>query len=152
MTERTRWQRAQSTRWDDKRLAAYADFANAVKRAVRLSRRIAETKNLLTTGRPIELDSAFAAIAEAETERAIKWETVLLLGEPATIAAGRDWYEQVWRLEVILRKEEDQDPTVFIDAYKKAMVLRNEFYSRARTDLNVSSGDVPIPTWGSLMP
>lgn len=149
MTERTRWRRTHSARWDDKRLVAYAEYANAVKRAVRLCRRIAETKNLLTTGQPIELDSGFAAIAEAETERAIKWETVLLLGEPATISAGRAWHEQVWRLEAILRKE-DQDESLFVDAYKKAMLLRNEFYSRARADLNVSSGTLPEPTWGSL--
>ena len=30
-TERIRWQRTQSTRWDDKRLAAYTEYANAVK-------------------------------------------------------------------------------------------------------------------------
>ncbi len=149
MTERTRWRRAHSARWDDKRLAAYAEYGNAVKRAVRLCRQIAETKNLLSTGQPIDVDAAFAAIAEAETERAVKWETVLLLGEPATIVAARAWHEHVWRLERILHKE-DQDGSPFIDAYKETMRLRNEFYARARTDLNVSSGPLPELTWGSL--
>jgi hypothetical protein len=149
MTERTRWRRAHSARWDDKRLAAYAEYANAVKRAVRLCRRIAETRNLLSTGSPIDVEAAFAELADAETERAVKWETVLLLGEPATISAARAWYEKVWQLEAILRKD-DQDGSPFIAAYKEAMLLRNEFYARARADLHVTGGTLPESTWGSL--
>jgi hypothetical protein len=141
-TERTRWRRAQSARWDDKRLIAYSEHANAVKHMVRLCRRIAETKRLLPTGEPIDLVSAFAAFAEGETQRALKWEPVLLLGEPATISAAKTWYEQVWRLERILR-EEHPDKSVFINAYSDAMRLRNEFYAHARKDLNITSGPLP---------
>lgn len=148
-TERIRWRRTQSARWDDKRLVAYTEYANAVKRSVRLCRRIAETKNLLATGGDIDVDAALAELAEAETERALKWETVLLLGDPATIAAARAWHEQVWRLERILR-EETPDKTTFIDAYKDTMRLRNDFYARARTDLDVATGALPELTWSSL--
>ncbi|HKS48035.1 MAG TPA: hypothetical protein VJT49_23570 [Amycolatopsis sp.] len=149
--ERIRWRRTQSTRWDDKRLMAYTEYANAVKRSVRLCRRIAETRNLLTTGQPIDLDAAFAELAEAETERALKWETVLLLGDPATISAARAWHEQVWRLERILH-EDSPDKTSFIDAYKNTMRLRNDFYACARADLDVTSGTLPELTWSSLEP
>ncbi|MBB5958207.1 hypothetical protein FHS29_004815 [Saccharothrix tamanrassetensis] len=150
-TERTRWRRAQSARWDDKRLLAYSEYANAVKPMVRLCRRIAETKGLLSTGEPVDLGSAFADLAEAETERAARWETVLLLGEPATISAARAWSEQVWRLEHILR-DDQPDASAFIDAYRNAMRLRNEFYDRARTDLDITSGPLPELTWKSLQP
>lgn len=150
-TERIRWRRTQFARWDDKRLMAYTEYANAVKRSVRLCRRIAETRNLLTTGQPIDLDAAFAEAAEAETERALKWETVLLLGDPATISAARAWHEQVWRLERILH-EDSPDETSFIDAYKNTMRLRNDFYARARADLDVTSGTLPELTWSSLEP
>jgi hypothetical protein len=146
-TERTRWRRAQSARWDDKRLLAYSEYANAVKHMVRLCRRIAETKGLLSTGQPIDLDTAFADLAEAETQRAARWETVLLLGEPATISAARAWSEQVWRLEHILRED---DTSLFADAYRSAMRLRNEFYANARTDLGITSGPLPELTWNSL--
>ncbi len=145
-TERTRWRRAQSARWDDKRLLAYSEFANAVKHMVRLCRRIAETRGLLPTGQPIDLTSAFADFAEGETQRALKWETVMLLGEPTTISAARTWYEQVWRLERILR-EESPEKSAFIDAYQDAMRLRNEFYACARKDLNITSGPLPELTW-----
>jgi hypothetical protein len=150
-TERIRWRRTQSTRWDDKRLMAYTEYANAVKRSVRLCRRIAETRKLLATGQPIDVEAAFDELAEAETERAMKWETVLLLGDPAAIAAARAWHEQVWRLERILR-EDSPDETAFVDAYKNTMRLRNDFYARARTDLDVTSGTLPELTWKSLEP
>lgn len=150
-TEKIGWRRTQSTRWDDKRLMAYTEYANAVKRSVRLCRRIAETKNLLTTGQPVDLDAAFAELADAETERALKWETILLLGDPATISAARAWHEQVWRLERILHVD-GPDETPFIDAYKDTMRLRNEFYACARADLVVTSGPLPELTWSSLEP
>jgi hypothetical protein len=147
--ERLRWQRTQSARWDDKRLGAYTEYANAVKRMVRLCRRIAETRNLLATGRPVDLDEAFAEVAEAETERALTWETVLLLGDPATISAARAWHEQVWRLERLLRADRP-DEAAFVEAYKTTMRLRNEFYACARADLGVTSGTLPELTWSSL--
>ncbi|GAB3885746.1 hypothetical protein GCM10029964_048910 [Kibdelosporangium lantanae] len=78
-------------------------------------------------------------------------ETVLLLGNPAAIAAARAWHEQVWRLERILREESPAE-NAFVDAYKDAMRLRNDFYTRARTDLDVTSGTLPEPTWRSLEP
>lgn len=150
-TERIRWRRTQSTRWDDKRLMAYTEYANVVKRSVRLCRRIAETRGLLTTGQPVDVDAALAELSEAETERALKWETILLLGDPATISAARAWHEQVWRLERILR-EVSSDATSFVDAYKNTMLLRNEFYACARADLVVMSGTLPELTWSSLEP
>jgi hypothetical protein len=150
-TERTRWRRAQSARWDDKRLAGYAEYANAVKHMVRLCRRIAETKGLLSTGQPIDVDSALAALADAETQRAAQWETVLLLGEPTTISAARAWSEQVWRVEHIVRQDHP-DASSFIEAYQEAMRLRNEFYARARADLGITSGPLPELTWRSLRP
>jgi hypothetical protein len=150
-TERARWRRAQSARWDDKRLVAYSEYANAVKQMVRLCRRIAETKGLLSTGQPFDLGDAFTALADAETRRAAQWETVLLLGEPATISAARAWSEQAWRLELILR-EDQPDATSFATAYRDAMRLRNEFYAHARADLAITSGPLPDLTWNSLNP
>jgi hypothetical protein len=150
-TERVRWRRTQSARWDDKRLAAYTVYANAVKRMVRLCRRVAETRNLLGTGRPTDLDAAFAELAEAETERALNWETVLLLGDPATITAARAWHEQVWQLERLLREDHTEEGT-FAEAYKNTMRLRNDFYACARADLGIASGTLPEPTWNSLQP
>ncbi|PRY41252.1 hypothetical protein [Umezawaea tangerina] len=149
--ERARWRRTQSARWDEQRLLAYSEYAHAVKRMVRLCRRIAETRKLLSTGQPVDLDTAFTDLAEAETDRAARWETVLLLGDPTTISAARAWSEQVWQLEHILRQEHP-DPSAFTDAYRNAMRLRNDFYAHARGDLDITSGPLPELTWNSLHP
>lgn len=99
LVERSRWKRSQSARWDEKRLAAYSEYGNAVKASVRLCYRIAAAKNFVTASHPLELQAGMNELAEAESERAAKWETVLLLGEPATISAARSWHESVRRLE-----------------------------------------------------
>ncbi|MBB4965562.1 hypothetical protein [Saccharothrix violaceirubra] len=150
-TERTRWRRAQAARWDDKRLVAYSEYANAVKHMLRLCRRIAETRGLLSTGQPVDLGSSFADLAEAETDRAARWETVLLLGEPDTISAARAWSEEVWRVEHILRQDRPESSS-FAEAYRAAMRLRNEFYAHARADLGITSGALPELVWKSLQP
>lgn len=149
LTERSRWRRSQSARWDDKRLMAYSEYANAVKVIVRLCYRIAVAKGLVAPGQPIEIESGLNALANAENERAVKWETVLLLGEPGTISAARTWHEGAWKLEFILR-EQSADGAKFIETYKETVHLRNLFYASARFDLGVRSGDLPQPTFGAL--
>jgi hypothetical protein len=149
LTERSRWKRAQSTRWDEKRLTAYAEYGNAIKSSVRLCYRIAATRSLVPTSQPIDVQAGLNALAEAENERAARWETVLLVGEPATISAARKWHEAVWKLELLVRAD-DTEADAFIETYKACVRLRNEFYGRARLDLGVLSGDIPAPTFGSL--
>jgi hypothetical protein len=41
------------------------------------------------------------ALASAEDERTIKWETVLLLGTDMTVVAARAWHESATRLQRI---------------------------------------------------
>jgi hypothetical protein len=45
-TERSRWRRQQAIRWDDKRLSAYTEYANAVKRAISVSVRLAAARGV----------------------------------------------------------------------------------------------------------
>ncbi|MEU5532366.1 hypothetical protein [Streptomyces sp. NPDC020362] len=149
MTERSKWKRSQSTRWDEKRLTAYSEYANAVKLSVRVCYRIAAGRNLVPAGQPIDPEAGVIALAEIENERAAKWETVLLLGEPATISAARTWHESVWRLEMLTRRQ-GVDSATFVAAYKESVRLRNVFYAKARCDLGVLSGEIPSPTFGSL--
>jgi hypothetical protein len=87
--------------------------------------------------------------ANAENERPVKWETVLLLGASGTISAARTWHECAWKLELIPR-EQSADGAKFIKSYKESVHLRNLFYASARSDLGVQSGDLPPPTFGAL--
>jgi hypothetical protein len=99
LTERTRWKRAHATRWDDKRLAAYTDYANSVKAAAYLCYRLASTRGFPAGSMPIDVQTGLDELSTAERDRGTKWEAVLLLGSPAVAAAARTWHECLWKLE-----------------------------------------------------
>ena len=89
LTERARWKRALDTRWDDRRVEAYASYGQSVKRMIVIASQIAAGKGLWTdveslAPTQVNLD----LLAAAEAERASQWETVLLLGHPKTVAAS----------------------------------------------------------------
>ncbi|MFJ6945242.1 hypothetical protein ACISU4_11420 [Streptomyces wuyuanensis] len=56
-----------------------------------------------SAGRPADGVPLFA---EAESRRATEWESVLLVGNAATIAAARRWHETVWSIELLVREGE----------------------------------------------
>jgi hypothetical protein len=78
-TDRARWHRDQSVRWDVKRADAYAEYAFAVKRIISLAVCIAAHRGAHSLGEPLSPDEGTELLADAEHERAVKWETVLLL-------------------------------------------------------------------------
>lgn len=140
-TERTRWQRERSARWDDGRAQAYADYARAVKNV--------HVQCMRADGLRRNGDGARAAYEEALTElerltddRAAKWETVLLLGDPQTIEAGRTWHRRVWQAERFARGQ--RTDTEHWQALMDAVIAdRRRFYTAARHDLGITSGDIP---------
>jgi hypothetical protein len=146
LVERSRWRRTQSSRWDDKRLTAYADYANSVKAAARMCQRIAAGKGILTGGQSIDYEEGLAALTDIGNERAVNWEPVLLLGEPDTVKAAQAWAASVWELEHLIR-ESDLDGPKFIGAYKQSILHRNVFYASARQDLGVRLGELPEPNF-----
>jgi hypothetical protein len=80
-------------------LAAYSEYANAVKASSQLSYRIAAARGFPAGAKPIDIEAGLQALAETESERTVTWETVLLLGDPATVQGAREWHECLWRLE-----------------------------------------------------
>jgi hypothetical protein len=94
LTDRDRFRRDLKIRWDERRLDAYADYASAAKQACRLANRI-----LRSRFRPGETDDVTGLIAElnsAERERSISFEQVVLLGDPAAVAAAHELNERLW--------------------------------------------------------
>ncbi|MEV4313567.1 hypothetical protein [Actinocrispum sp. NPDC049592] len=144
LVERSRWRRTQTSRWDDRRLTAYADYANSVKAAARMCQRIMVGKGILTGGQGIPLAEGLEALTEIGNERAVNWEPVLLLGEPETVRTAQGWAASVWELERLVH-DTDIDQTGFITAYKESVRLRNLFYTCARRDLGVHLGELPQP-------
>jgi hypothetical protein len=150
-TERTKWQRSQDTRWDDKRLAAYSEYANALKRWLQVSYRLAAERGYSNGTQPVDRETGLHLLTEAEADRTVKWETVLLLGSPEAVRAGRRWHQAVWEIHDLgLREPIDQD--AYTRGYQKMVRRRQDFYRHARTDLNVKSGELPAPSRNVLTP
>jgi hypothetical protein len=142
-SERARWRREQSARWDEKRAQAYADYGYAVKNVYVQCRRAAELRGDAADGDLAAYQEAIAGLGKLTDERTARWESVLLLGNPETIAAARTWHRRVWQVELFARGERtgvDQWNALREDVNAD----RARFYAEARRDLGIKSGDLPF--------
>jgi len=140
-SERTRWQRERSSRWDEKRAQAYADYGHAVKNVYVQCRRAAALRKQGAES-SAAYNEALADLGKLTDERTAIWESVLLLGHPDTIAAARIWHRSVWQVELFARGERtdtDKWEGVLEDVIKD----RARFHAAVRQDLGITSGDVP---------
>jgi hypothetical protein len=144
-SDRARWRRERSSRWDVSRMQTYAVYGRAVKRITDLAVRVAAHRGVGEFVATLPLAEGLPRLADADAERAALWEQVLLLGDPATVAAARRWHETAWHLDQLVRGEHpDQDAWSL--AMNRANDARAAFYAAARADLGVS-GDVPSTRW-----
>ena len=141
-SERARWRREQSARWDDRRAQAYADYAHAVKNVYVQCMRVAAMRGKRADGERAAYEEALAGLSVLTDERTAKWESVLLLGNPRTIAAGRTWHRRVWQVERFARGERT-DSEQWDALMADIMADRARFYTEARRDLGITSGEIP---------
>lgn len=147
-SERARWRREQSARWDDRRAQAYADYGYAVKNVYVQCMRVAAMRSRQAGvgqagGDRADYAEALAGLSMLTDERTAKWESVLLLGNPQTVAAARAWHRRVWQVERFARGERtdfEQWDALMADI----MADRARFYAEARRDLGITSGDLPV--------
>ncbi|MEA5359154.1 hypothetical protein VA596_06360 [Amycolatopsis sp., V23-08] len=139
--ERARWRRAQSVRWDERRLAAYAEYAFAVKKVSTLAVRIAAHRGIHPDIDGLSPEEGMPLLAAAEEERTVKWETVLLLGTGGTVVAARAWHESAFRLQRIAAGAEVE--LSWADAIAAASKARRRFYEAAKADIGIAIGDLP---------
>jgi hypothetical protein len=140
-TDKVRWQRSRAERWDEKRFEIYSTYASVLNRKARIALRIGVARGFEHDGAPLAPDEGLEQLAEAETERGIAWQAVLLVGDSATIRAAREWRRAVFALEQYARGLQD-DPEGWKSTYKRIGVARDEFYAAARPDLGIT-GRVP---------
>lgn len=143
-TERARWKRTLDSRWDDRRVEAYASYGRAVKDIITLSSRIYGGRGIAVN--PEELSptqESLELLASADIKRAAAWETVLLLGHPETVIAARNWHESVWRLEWWARGRITGEHEDWEKARSEVNRARSLFYESARKDLQVRGGTLP---------
>ena len=74
-------------RWDEWKLAAYAEYSHAVKQLISASTRLREQRTESTVGAdfPGMQAAVEVALAAAESERTMKRESVLVLGNSVVI-------------------------------------------------------------------
>jgi hypothetical protein len=139
--ERARWRRSQAVRWDSLRLAAYAEYAHAVKKVTSIAVRVATHSGIHHDLGALPPEDGLPALAAAEEERTIKWESVLLLGTDRTLVAARAWHESATRLQRIASgMPTDMTWAQAIAAVSKA---RRGFYEAAKADVGIAVGKSP---------
>jgi hypothetical protein len=104
-TERIRFQRQQATRWEERRVVAYADYARALKESIIISQRVVAHAGCDAHPHPLDHDDGMAALAAVVPQREAAWESVLLLGMPPAIEAARRWQQLSWEIERFAREQ-----------------------------------------------
>jgi hypothetical protein len=138
--ERARWRRAQSVRWDEKRVDAYAEYALALKQVISVTLRLVARRDS-GPGAGSLPEAELAALDAAEEQRTVKWETVLLLGSSEVVVAARTWHQCVFRLERLAQGQpSDMSLAEAIGAVSGA---RRNFYEVAKRDIGVAVGASP---------
>lgn len=140
VSDRVRWYRTQSVRWDEHRLKAYMDYARAIKEMHSLAFRLTAARRPGSVTPVIDRDHGLQLLSEAMANRAIVWEVVLLLGDKETVRAARAWSDAVLRLVKIARDLSEYDG--WVSAVRTVDQARDEFYTVARASLTVPGGGV----------
>jgi hypothetical protein len=143
VTDKNRWNREQAVRWDERRLNAYADYAAAIKKIHVLALRLSANRMSVNLAQPISRDIGLPLLEEAESHRTSVWETVLLLGDEATVAAAREWRNKVGRLvDFACDPSEEDESLAWSPAVRHADEARDRFYEVARISIRIHGGSV----------
>jgi hypothetical protein len=74
--------------WDEKRFEIHGRYGNVLKVHLPIAQHIGAAHGFSDVADPLEPAEGLPLLAEVESRRAAEWESVLLVGDGATIAAG----------------------------------------------------------------
>jgi hypothetical protein len=140
-TDKARWRRDQAVRWDTRRLDAYVALAAIVKEIHAVALRVSAPHRRYSKSRPIDREQAIELLDEANARRTKAWESILLLGDEATVAAARVWQDAVGAEEYLCTSD-SIDETEWQSAVEAVDQARDSFYLAARENLGVHGGSV----------
>ncbi len=86
--DRAGWRRSQSTRWDETRAQAYADYARAVKSLCLHCMRMTNSGGITAPPESTDTGASLAELDRLAGQRTAVWELVLLLGDPDALLPG----------------------------------------------------------------
>jgi hypothetical protein len=130
-------------RWDETRAQAYADYARAVKSLFLHCQRMANPGDVFALPAGADHQVLLAELDRLAGDTTAAWELVLLLGDPAAVAAGRIWHRRIGLVEVLARGQQG-DAIDYQALYGDIEQDRARFYQAARYDLGIDPGDVPL--------
>ena len=151
--DRHRWRRDVAVRWDPQRMTVYAEYGFAVRRMYQIVLAVAVRRGYGQGPSGTVPADADTALTEAEAHRAARFETVLLIGSPGTVAAARRWHQAVWHLECFARGR-FSGQAGWDEAVREFGLARAEYYSAARQDLGITGGlpQTTTPPWKEALP
>ncbi|MCX4803812.1 hypothetical protein ACFWWM_03275 [Streptomyces sp. NPDC058682] len=126
MAERTRHQRSMATRWDERKLDTYIEYAACVKEISSTAKRARQA----AAGTDVRREH-LAAMETAELRRSVLFETLVLLASPAAIEAAHEVNLALWQEEIATRN----DGATSLEG--DLIALMNRYHEQARVDLGV---------------
>ncbi|WEH13875.1 hypothetical protein [Streptomyces sp. VNUA24] len=137
--EQVRFRRERESRWEERRLTVYADWARTVKQSVTLTYRVASHLGNDPHPHPLSPEEAVPLMAEATAARDPSGEALLLLGSPEVVEKARAWVVTVMRMEEFLRGG-TRDPVAWQTLLERQRAGRDAYYTAVREDLALPPG------------
>mgnify|MGYP006951099026 CR=1 FL=1 len=137
--DRARFARERAARWEERRFAVYADWAQALKQQVALNYRLAAHFGNDPHPHPLSPREAEPLLAEAQTAREPYGEALILLGNPEVVEKGRAWIVTVLEMERFLRQEV-REPETWQTLLERQRAGRDGYYTAVREDLALPPG------------
>lgn len=121
------------TRWDERKLNIYADYASAVKKVNRVARNAVAARD-----EPRKLTALLAEMDEVEANRSILFETLILLAEPSAVEVANALNQKLWQILEIVRNPATDD-----DIHRERLAIElmsalTDLHQRARLDLGIT--------------
>ncbi|MEU1269289.1 hypothetical protein [Streptomyces sp. NPDC005799] len=137
--DQARFRRERAARWEERRFAVYADWAQALKQQVALTYRVAAHLGNDPHPHPLTPREAEPLLAEVQTAREPHGEALILLGSPEAVERARAWIVTVLEMERFVR-DGTRDPAAWQVLLERQRAGREGYYEAVREDLALPPG------------
>ncbi|MET9972596.1 hypothetical protein ABZZ80_43715 [Streptomyces sp. NPDC006356] len=137
--DQARFRREQAARWEERRLAVYAEYAQSVKKTVTVTYRVAAKLGNDPHPDPLPLEDAKPLLADATTDRDPAGEALIMLGSTAVVDKARAWVLTALEMERFVR-DGREDPQAWQALLERQRAGRDAYYTAVRDDLGLPPG------------
>ncbi|MFJ1967392.1 hypothetical protein ACIO93_01835 [Streptomyces sp. NPDC087903] len=138
-SDRDRFKRERAARWEERRLAVYAEYARSLKKSVTLTYRVAAHIGNDPHPHPMSVAEAEPLLAQATDDRDPSGEALIMLGSREVVERARVWVTVVMEMERFLR-EGTRDPQAWQVLLDRQRAGREGYYAAVREDLRLPPG------------